>query len=238
MARAETNPNLPSQIRDRLRREIFNGVHPPGTPLRELRIATELGVSQATVREALQQLETAGLVTRVRNVGTTVTRLSPKEVRERVELRVLLEVRAAEQAAARMNEPEFRELRERLMALGTAIRTDSYYEAAQADLEFHWFVWKCSGNETLSRVLEQLTVPLLAFVSVLRANGLQHLADVVASHEPLVAALRSRDRATIRDAFTRGATSSYQEFMDATPETRRAQAFGMLSRAELPPSLL
>lgn len=220
--------SLAHQAVGRLLQAIFDGTYPPGSHLRELRIAREFGVSQATVREALQQLESAGLVTRQPNLGTTVTRLSPKEVRERVQLRALLEVRAAEDAAVRMGETEFQELGRKLSALAEAIQRDSYYEAAQADLEFHRYIWRCSGNETLCHTLEQLTVPLLAFVSVLRANGLQHLVDVTAAHEPLVAALRSQDSAVIHEAFSRAATSSYEEFMDVTPSSRRAQAFGMM----------
>jgi DNA-binding GntR family transcriptional regulator len=230
------NGSLALRTRNRLREAIFSGRYPPGSPIRELRIAQELGVSQATVRDALQQLESAGLVTRQPNVGTTVTRLSPREVRERVELRAMLEVHAAEEAATRMGEPEFAELERRLSALANAIQSDSYYEAAQADLEFHRYVWRCSGNETLCRVLDQLTLPLLAFVSVLRAKGLQHLADVTAAHEPLVAALRSRDRTAIAAAFTRGATSSYEEFMELTSSSRRAQAFGMMNSPDLGPA--
>jgi DNA-binding GntR family transcriptional regulator len=222
------NGSLVQRTVDRLREGIFHGAYPPGGHLRELRIARELGVSQSTVREALQQLEAAGLVSRHPNLGTTVTRLTPKEVRERVQLRALLEVQAAQQAAVRMGREEFKELDRRLTALGSAIGSDSYYEAAQADLQFHRWVWKCSGNETLCRVLDHLTMPLLAFVSVLRANGLQHLADVTAAHEPLLLALRSGDPQQIEEAFTRGATSSYEEFMEGTPSCRRAQAFGML----------
>lgn len=222
------NESLAMQIVSRLRQAIFDGTYPPGASLRELRLAKELGVSQATVREALQQLESAGLVTREPNVGTTVTRLTPREVRERVELRAMLEVRAARLAAERMEEADFQELERRLAALGQAVESDSYYDAAKADLEFHRHIWLCSGNETLRRMLDQLTLPLLAFVSVLRATGLQHLADVTASHEELVTALRSRESGLIGDAFTRGATSSYEDFMELTASSRRAQAFGIL----------
>jgi len=221
--------SLAQQTLHRLLHSIFDGTFPPGANLREMRIARGFGVSQATVREALQQLESAGLVTREPNVGTTVMRLSPKEVRERVELRALLEVRAAEEAAPRMRDEDFEELERRLAALGAAIEQNSYYEAAQADLEFHRYVWNCSGNETLRQLLDQLTVPLMAFVSVLRATGLQHLSDVTAAHEPLIAALRSKDGANIAEAFRRGATSSYEEFMEVTTSARRAQAFGMMN---------
>lgn len=220
--------SLVGQTADRLREAIFNGTYPPGSNLRELRIAKELGISQSTVRESLQRLEAAGLVTRQPNVGTTVTRLSPREVRERVELRVLLEVRAAQEASKQMQEPQFAELECLLAALSAATKRDSYYEAAQADLDFHRYVWACSGNETLAKMLDQVTVPLMAFVSVMRALGLEQLSEITHGHEPLVAALRSGDLSLIEETFSHGATDSYDAFMDKTPSALRAQAFGIM----------
>lgn len=210
----------------RVRQAIFQGQLPPGTPLRELALAREFEVSQATVRDALQRLEHAGLVTRKANLGATVTRLSPKDVRERVELRVQLEQTAAVAAAARMTDADFAELERRLRTMAEAIATDRYYEAAQADLDFHRYVWQCSGNEMLCRLLELVTVPLFAFISIMRSQGLQRLTAVVASHEPLIAALRSRDRERIHAEFERGATSSYAPYLDG--ERAAAEAFGFL----------
>ncbi|MCW5964827.1 MAG: GntR family transcriptional regulator [Bryobacterales bacterium] len=222
------NGSLVDYAADRLREAIFDGGYPPGSNLRELRIAKELGISQSTVREALQRLESAGLVTRQANIGTTVTRLTPQEVRERVELRVKLEVQAAQAASRLMGAAEFEQLEQRLAALSAAIVVDSYYEAVQADLEFHRCVWRCSGNRTLAMVLDHVTVPLLAFVSMMRASGLEHLVDVTAAHEPLIQALRTGDDTEIEQAFTKGATSFYEEFMGLNSATRRARAFGMM----------
>jgi DNA-binding GntR family transcriptional regulator len=191
-------------------------------------VARDLGVSQSTVREALQRLERSGLVVRLPNIGTTVTRLSPKDVRERVTLRALLEGLAAMEASTRMREREFVELEEKLTRLESAVADNAYYEAAQADLDFHRFIWRCSGNETLCGVLEQITVPLIAFVSILRSVGVQHLAGVTGGHKFLVAALRSADPKIIQEAFREGAMASYAEFMDVTPETQKAFAFGLM----------
>jgi len=215
----------------RLREAIFEGKYPPGTPLREIRIAREMAVSQATIRESLQKLENAGLVIRVPNVGTTVVRLTPRDIRERVELRAELEVWAAKQAARRMTEIDYAELERRMRALMAAVDADKYYEGAQADLAFHRYVWQCSGNQTLAVTLEQVTVPLLAFVSLLRHTGFEHLPDVVAGHEPLIDALRSGDEERIDTAFREGATQSYREFMDTGGASRRASAFGFMDAA-------
>jgi DNA-binding GntR family transcriptional regulator len=217
-----------SDIVTQLREAILENSLPPGAPIRELTVAREMGVSQATVREALQRLEHAGLVTRKANLGTTVTRLSPKDVRERVDLRASLEAMAAEQASLRMREPDFAKLELRLDELAQAIRTDRYYEAAQADLEFHRYVWQCSGNDMLCRLLDLVTVPLFAFVSIMRSQGLQKLTAVVAEHGPLVDALRSKDAARIRAAFEKGATSFYDPFLGDGGERAAAEAFGFL----------
>jgi DNA-binding GntR family transcriptional regulator len=215
---------------EQLRQAVFEGKYPPGAPLRELTLARELSVSQATVREALQRLEHSGLVTRKPNLGSTVTRLSPKDVRERVELRAVLEVRAAEEAARRMGEAEFGELNRRLSVLESAVERDRYYESAQADLEFHRYIWQCSGNDTLCRHLELLVIPLFAFISIVRSQGLERLVTVVEGHRPLIEALRSKSPNQISAEFQKGATSAYHLFLGEGPECAVASAFGYLGR--------
>ena len=228
VAVSDTSASRVEAVIRKLREDIFHGRFPPGAPLRELSLARDFSVSQATIREALQRLEHAGLVVRKPNVGSTVTRLSPKDMRERVRLRALLEVLAAQEAAPRMREEHFAELERRLRVLEVAVGSDSYYEAAQADLDFHRYVWQCSGDDVLCRTLELLIIPLFAFVSILRSQGLQRLGAVVEAHEPLIAALRSGNPATIREAFERGATSSYRAFITDGPQQTMAAAFGLL----------
>src|SRR3954471_16653208 len=52
--------SLRSLVVDSIREAILAGKLPPGTPLRAFLLARDLGVSQATVREALLQLEHKG----------------------------------------------------------------------------------------------------------------------------------------------------------------------------------
>lgn len=228
VASSETAKSRVEAVTRQLREAIFQGIYPPGTPLRELGIARQFKVSQTTVREALRRLEHSGLVTREVNRGSTVTRLSPKEIKERVTLRALLEVMAARAAANRMSEDQFRELESRSALLDTAIQSNQYYDAAQADLDFHRYVWQCSGNGTLCNVLELITNPLFAFISILRSQQIQRLTTVVAAHEPLIAALRGRDPETIKTAFETGATSSYRDFLDQDDDRSLAVALGLV----------
>lgn len=208
-----------SEVALLLREGIYEGRYTAGTALRELVLARELSVSQATVREALRRLEHEGLVTRRENHGTTVTTLTSKEIQERLGLRVTLEVSAALAAAQRMSDEHFQELAKRLEALGVSVESNGYYAAAMADLDFHRYVWECSGNETLCGMLENLVAPLFAFISVLRSQHLDRLHDVVDSHRPLLEALRSRDAEKIREAFQRGVTASYEPFLGTAADS-------------------
>jgi DNA-binding GntR family transcriptional regulator len=236
MASSATSSSRVETVVAQVRQGVFEGRYPPGTALRELTLARELAVSQATVREALQRLQYTGLVTRVPNVGSTVTRLSVKEVRERVELRTILEVKAALEAAVRMRAPEFAELERRLAELDRAVESDRYFEAAQADLQFHRYIWLCSGNETVYRHLELVTVPLFAFMSIVRSQGLERLGRTVEAHRPLVEALRSGNAERIRREFEKGVTSAYGRFLEGGEEHAVLAALGLLDAAGPAPS--
>ena len=62
---------LSFSVRDELAGRITSGAIPPGSRLPpEPQLAAELGVSRATLREALRSLEEDGLVTRRRGAGT------------------------------------------------------------------------------------------------------------------------------------------------------------------------
>jgi DNA-binding GntR family transcriptional regulator len=208
-----------SRVLETLREAIFSGKLRPGDPIREAHMARALQVSQPTVREALLQLEHAGLVVRNPNRDTVVTSLGPQDVQERARLRVLLEGQAAVAAAARMEESDFARLEQRLAAIHSALERDSYLDYVSADIDFHRLIWQFSGNRTLYLVLDLITVPLFAFLSIRRSRSLKNLARSVHSHDPILAAMRSRDERAILDAFRDHVEGSYRQFQTEVPAT-------------------
>ena len=167
----------------------------PSARLRELHLARQLDVSQSTIREALFQLEHAGLVVRVPNSGTTVASFSQDELRERIEVRLILE-EAAFLRATRSSSSKMIEDLEQVLA-GSS-RTEGGFAHSQAELAFHRRVWEEANNPTLYRTLEQLTAPLFAFAGLLAAPEGRELTDFVAGHRVLIDALRRRDPAEVR----------------------------------------
>src|SRR3954447_2569903 len=89
------------QVRRAVLHQLFSGALRPGQRLVEARLASELHVSQATVNAALQDLHSEGIVTKMLNRSTNVSRYSRREIENLFAIRLVLEP-AASAAAARM----------------------------------------------------------------------------------------------------------------------------------------
>lgn len=88
MLKAQTTQDL---IVEALRADITEGRIRPGSPLRQEDLADRFEVSRIPIREALRRLESEGLVRVFPNRGAFVVQLSPTEIREITDLRVMVE---------------------------------------------------------------------------------------------------------------------------------------------------
>jgi DNA-binding GntR family transcriptional regulator len=141
-----------STLRERaleaLRSAITSGRYRPGDHLGEVELATHLGVSRGTVREALRHLQQEGLVTAGNRGMLRVNEISPTEVRELFRVRAALEglavteiIQSADRARA------VAALREALARLES---TEGDFAAnLEADLNFHLLLCRLSGNSML-----------------------------------------------------------------------------------------
>lgn len=215
--RSRRNGLLPGEAANRIRQAILQGEFQPGDPLPELHLARKFGVSQAVVREALVALGNSGLVRKYPNKGAFVTSLTPEEVSQLVRLRLMLETTAWLDAAARTHPEDFTALEGKLSALADAAARRDYFDAAQADLEFHRQIWRMSGDPTLARLLDQVTLPLLAFVSVRRSQRRDDLSHLAQEHAGIVEALRRGDPAELLGMVRQQAERSYSGFIGPSP---------------------
>jgi DNA-binding GntR family transcriptional regulator len=213
------NRALSDDVFETMRDAIFSGRLKPGDPLREMHLAKELSVSQATVRDALVKLERFGLVVRVPNKETVVTRHTKREIRERIAVRATLEEKAFLEAAGRMTAEDYAALENKLQKISSSFKRKEYFDAAQFDLDFHRFVWQRSGNDLLAEMLDHLTTPLFAFISILRSTGTSKLKDMVAPHEDLLEALKSKNQARIKKVLHEHIIGSYADFLNSEAES-------------------
>lgn len=186
------------EVFERLREAIWSGDLPPGTPLREAHLAKQLHVSQVPVREALLQLEHIGLVVRIPDKGTTVTRLTRGEIVQMIEVRRHLEEMAFQLAAPKITPAIETELRDHLRAMEAFVAKKDHFGVAEEDFSFHKTVWKASGNEVLENTLERLCIAVYAFVSLKRHAAGENMKTAVKSHKKLLEALLSREKKRIK----------------------------------------
>jgi DNA-binding GntR family transcriptional regulator len=198
-----------------IRDAIFAGQLRPGDPLRELHLAKDLQVSQPTVREALLELERHGLVVRKANIETTVRNMTADEMRDLIELRLLLERTAAHKALSKMTAADLQQMERHLSTFSQAAAEADFAGAAHADLEFHKVYWQRSGNRALLQGLDCITTPVFAFVSIMRTAWRQDLAQAADEHKQILEALRHGNPAGIDSALESHMYNSYRGFLES-----------------------
>ena len=78
-------------VAEAIRQLIATGAAGPGQQLRQEQLATDLGISRAPIREALQALLAEGVVEHAPNVGYSVVRFSVEALEQIYRMRTLLE---------------------------------------------------------------------------------------------------------------------------------------------------
>jgi DNA-binding GntR family transcriptional regulator len=177
---------LREQVRKLLLERILTHHYAPGQRLVETRIAAELGVSQAPVREALRELESLRFVESAPFRGTWVREVSDEELVEVYPIRAALEEVAARAAAERLG-GDVRALEREVRAMAEA---RDVREQVEHDVRFHALIVEASGNTRLLELWSSLQVEARTMITALR-TGLDREA-VAALHEPIVDALHAR----------------------------------------------
>ena len=152
-----------------VRTAILSGKLKTGQRIAEIPLAADLGISRAIVREALQQLAHEGLVEQNSYRGTRVVRLSPRQIDETIQVRLLLEGEAVRLVHARLADAQRKELR--AMARRIDAARDDPKRFVELDLALHEKIWLLSGNEVIWRVLRQILVPVFAMSVIMRTQS-------------------------------------------------------------------
>jgi DNA-binding GntR family transcriptional regulator len=147
---------LSEQVKDRILQWILEGELAPGSRIIETRVARELGVSQAPVREALRDLTTLGVVEMRPYRGASVRQPSKGDLVEAMEVRGELEALAARQAATRITDKQVEELRVLIEEMREMAEKGDTHAHALRNTAFHSTVVKASGNRTLMRIWSML----------------------------------------------------------------------------------
>ncbi|MBI2688599.1 MAG: GntR family transcriptional regulator [Acidobacteria bacterium] len=184
--------NIASQIRH----EIVAGTLAPGEQLVEGKWAVKLGVAQASIRAALNILESEGFVERGNGRSARVTQIPMEDIRHSFEVRIALESLAARLVTE--IQPDLSDLEQIVSDMRSAVSRRNLQAFYERDLRFHMTLCEKAGNPVLTQMLRRLLVPLFAFVIIRtheKMGGPERWTRSIGQHERILAAIRGRNPA-------------------------------------------
>lgn len=183
---------------------ILHGVFAPGDRVVESKLARQLGVAQATVREALQELAYQGLVTKHDRRGTFITKLTVSDIENIYMVRGLLEPLAASLARAHMSASDIAQLTALVENMRLAGERGKFAELIKADLSFHRLIWELSGNRWMAGALNAVCPPLFGGYLIKSTVGQPYnpAADLE-EHRMLLKVLQEGTPEEVREVFAK-----------------------------------
>lgn len=184
---------LREQVVTILRQAILDFRFAPGQRLVERELIEMLGVSRTTVREALGELKTEGLVTVVPQRGATVAVPDAQEAADLYDIRFRLEALVVERFVERATTSQVMRFEAAVEAFAEAVAADhSVHELLERRDEILSVLMEGAGSPTLQQFAESVQ----ARVNILRAASMAdrtRVEESIAEWRALAAAVRARD---------------------------------------------
>ena len=155
--RTEVAGNLGEQAYRQIRTEILFYRLPPGSRISEASLTQRFSLRQAAVRSALQRLMQEGLVEKADERNLRVAPLTLKDVQDIYALRIIVEPRAAELAAAAgLPTPALERLRNIAQSSYEVTSHAQLVKFLSANREFSLIVASAAGNSRLLATIASL----------------------------------------------------------------------------------
>jgi DNA-binding GntR family transcriptional regulator len=149
--------------------KIINMKFRPGEVITEVSISEKLGLSRTPVREALQKLESEGMII-TENRTKRINYLTPLDIENIFDLKIAIESFAAEAAArkgtpAQMNELSNLSLNFRQMGIdhqkGLKPEEEFFAEWYENDRNFHNLIFEMADNTRARQIIDMLNLQWL-----------------------------------------------------------------------------
>jgi DNA-binding FadR family transcriptional regulator len=226
--------SLGQRVFQQLQRLIDRGEFPRDFKLpTEAELSQRFGVSRAVVRTALARLREAGYIQSVQGSGSVVTRgpdfgavryppvRTVADLERLYQFRVTVEAQSAE-LAARLHAPEALDvIEDTLRDAERMIALKAPELASDLNFRFHRAVAQATGNPYFIVTLEQ--IPNLIGVGTVQVRNfglddpIERLRRILAEHDQIYRAIRSRDGARARAEMTSHIDAARQHIFARQP---------------------
>ena len=146
---------LVDQAYETIRKDIFDGVYQPGEKLLTREIAEKRGMSRTPVISACNRLVAQGIATDFPRRGVIVSKLSPSQIRDFIDMRKMMESYVVKYAIKNVSFfPETIREMERLAKELIAMPDTEYNQISTLERQFHINYIKLGNNKQLTRLYE------------------------------------------------------------------------------------
>jgi len=185
--------SLRDRVINMLRIAIVSGELKPGQELVGTELAHQVGVSQATMRDAIATLAVEGLVDTVAYHVPTVKMISQKNIEDLFRVRIMMEVFAIREII-RKNQTSvaIHELYEVCNEMKEAAESDSLTDVNWNDRKFHDTLIKHSGNQLLDVLWDTVATRVQQAIS-LHNHQLGDLPQIARNHLAITQVIENND---------------------------------------------
>jgi DNA-binding GntR family transcriptional regulator len=178
---------------------ILNGEIAPGQLITIQAIADACGVSTMPVREALQRLTVARVLTVISGRSIGIPPLTTERMRDLRRVRLEVETLAADWAAPLVTEEQLLRMEDILKKLEAAVRAGERKEYVRLNRAFHFGIYAAAGSDVLRAIIENLWLQISPYFHLLHASGNYPQAN--AQHQMMLQGLKDRNGAAVRHAL-------------------------------------
>ena len=212
-----SNPSSKQLVYDNLKERIISGELKPGMRLREEDLSSEMNISRAPIREALNMLERDGFTTIVPRKGAIVAEVRKEDIRYIWEMRALLEPYAAKQSVASIPGKKIEEVKAHLLLVQQ--HPEDMADYAASDLEVHEMLVDYLENRFLKSTLQNMKAHSLRlrWAAEYDNEDTQEsiVQDATREHLEIVAALETRDPDSVYDTVKMHVENSKNRLISA-----------------------
>ena len=188
---------IKSRIYNAIWNDIIDGVYDWDYVFNEKSLVEKYGVSKSPVRDALLELCKDNVLRSIPRYGYEIVRIPEKQLREMIEMRVLIETAGLRECFSSLGREEFDVLREfnlrsRLLLLS---KSSSARDLWDDNMQFHRQLYSFSNNEFGMTLLERcMQMQTMAYIQLYRFTRDTHKVMTTTSHERIEQLIENGDR--------------------------------------------